>query len=82
MIGKQHLSDPAQDAFLVTPADSDFASGAVAVALLIGTGGNVRVTTVNGTDIVIPVTSGFLLPLSVTRVWSTNTTASNIVALV
>lgn len=75
------LSDPAQDGFAVVPADSDFTGNRQARALYIGTTGNIHVTTVTGVELTfnnVPV--GFL-PVSVKRVWSTGTTASNIVAL-
>lgn len=76
------LSDPGQHAFVVTPADSDFASNAQARALWVGGAGNVRVTTVGGEDVLFSgVPAGTVLPVSVKRVWATNTTATLIVAL-
>jgi len=75
------LSDPFQAAFVVTPADSDFTGSRVARGLWVGGAGNVRVTMVNGDDVLISgVAAGTLLPFSVKRVWSTNTTATLIVA--
>jgi hypothetical protein len=50
--------------------------------LYVGTGGNVRVTTVGYDDVVFSsVPSGSFIPVQVLKVWATNTTASNIIAL-
>ena len=69
----------ASSAVAVTPSDT----GEIrALALYIGTGGALRVLTASGDDVTFPnVPSGFLLPLEVRRVYSTSTTASNVVAL-
>ena len=71
----------ATDAALVTRSDSaDLPRSSL--SLYIGGAGNVRVTTVQGTDIVftaVPV--GTVLPIQARRVWLTNTTATLIVAL-
>lgn len=70
----------AQGVVSITPADSDLSSSVR--ALYVGTGGNVRVTTVNGDDVVFyNAASGTILPVSVKRVWSSTTTASNILGL-
>ena len=50
--------------------------------LYIGGAGNVRVTTDGGDDVVfVGLAAGQFIPVQVTRVWATNTTATNIVAL-
>lgn len=50
--------------------------------LYVGTGGNVRVTTVGYDDVVFSnVPSGSFIPVQVLKVWATNTTALNIIAL-
>lgn len=50
--------------------------------LYIGTGGNLRVMTAGGDDVVFSnVLGGTTLPVQVIRVYATNTTASNIVAM-
>ena len=50
--------------------------------LYVGTGGNLRVMTAGGDDVVFSsVPAGTFLPVQVIRVYATNTTASNIVAL-
>ena len=72
---------------VVTPSNTDNIfydnegdnSGCV---LYVGTGGNLRVLTVSGDDILFTnIQDGMFLPIQVLRVFSTNTTALNIVAL-
>jgi hypothetical protein len=72
---------PYTKAVAVTPNDStDLAD--VASALYIGGAGAVKVTTAGGTDVTLSgALVGTILPVRVTRVWSTGTTATNIVAL-
>lgn len=68
-------------AFSVTPADSDLATPAR--SLYVGGGGNLRVTTTGGNDVTFSnLPGGVVLPVSVVRVWSTNTTATNIIGLI
>lgn len=69
------------DVLSVTKADSgsDFA---VCRALWIGTGGNVRVLTEKGQDVLFKnVPDGTPLTVRCTRVFATNTTAADILAL-
>ena len=50
--------------------------------LYIGTGGNVKVTTISGDDVTfMNLGSGSVLAVQVKKVFSTGTSASNIVAL-
>jgi hypothetical protein len=50
--------------------------------LYIGGAGNIKVTTVGGDDVVfVGLSAGQFVPVQVKRVWSTSTTATNIVAL-
>jgi hypothetical protein len=65
----------------VTPNDStDLAD--MANALFVGVGGDIRITGDDGNDEVFKnVPDGFFLPCRVTRVYSTNTTATDIIAL-
>lgn len=80
------LARPARGARAVTPADSDLTHPLKMIAtrgLYIGTAGNVAVLLLNDADPVtfIGVLAGSILPLRVIQVRTTNTTASNIVAL-
>ena len=68
------------DAAAVTANDSTVL--AVTRALFVGTGGNVAVTMAKGTVVTFAnVPSGSILPVQVTKVMATNTTASSILAL-
>lgn len=74
------MNDPALGFTVVTPddaADLEYISREIRVA----TGGDLKVTTVDGTTGVIPVINNDRLPLQVTRIWATGTTASGIVVL-
>jgi len=75
-------SAPAIDAFAVTPDDgADLPI--VARALYVGSSGDVNAVTLGGTTVRFKaVSAGGILPCSITRVLSTDTTASDIVALV
>jgi hypothetical protein len=54
----------------------------VATAIFVGGAGNIKVTTYGGETLLLTgLIAGQVLPLRVTRVWSTTTTATNIVAL-
>ncbi|MCF3934197.1 hypothetical protein L1787_12345 [Acuticoccus sp. M5D2P5] len=79
---QRSASAPASDAFTVTPSDgTDLAT--VARGLFVGGAGNVNVVTLGGTTVMFPgVAAGTILPCGVTRVLATDTTATNIVALV
>lgn len=74
-------SDPARGGSVVTPSNSTVIAGTK--ALYVGTGGDVAVNFLDsGTSIVLKnVAQGSILPVRVTKVLSTGTTASNIVAL-
>ena len=80
-----HLGNMFYDTVVsVTPHDTNpISAGPVTYyALWVGTGGNVKVTLAgSGTQTFNNVASGQLLPIVVTHVFSTNTTASNILAL-
>lgn len=68
------------DAATVTPSDTvNFSTASV---VYVGTGGNVRVLTAQGTDVTFTaVLAGSMLPVQVLRVYSTNTTATNLVRI-
>ena len=77
----------AHDAAAVTPNDSADISGTEnrGVCIYIGSvagGADIQVTMESGNTVVFKgVTAGSFLPILVTRVWATNTTASEILAL-
>lgn len=75
------LSGPARDLLPVTPNDSvDLAE--VAVGLYVETGGTVSIVTVAGGTRSVAVPDFSVLPVGVTRVRATGTTATGIHALV
>lgn len=67
-------------AMAVTPSDSDDLS-VVTRAILVTAGDSIRVTFLNGSDLVVPVIPGVPYPYRVTKVWSTGTDATGIIAL-
>lgn len=68
------------DAAAVTPSDTN--NFDTASVVFIGSGGNVRVLTAQGTDVTfVGVLAGGVIPVQVIRVYSTNTTATNIVRI-
>lgn len=71
--------DPCTHAAVVTPSDVDNL-GTIPRCLLIGAAGAIKVTTRGGEAVTLQVQAG-ILPLRVSRVWSTGTTATGIVAL-
>lgn len=67
------------DAQVVTTSDT---TTKLYAGFYVGVSGDVKVTTVGGTDVTFTaVPSGAIIPLSVTKIWSTGTTATNIVGL-
>lgn len=75
----ENLAHP-DNAAAVTPNDStDLTNSGV---LFVGSSGNVAVTTNGGDDVTFTgVAGGSIIPVTVTRVKSTGTTASNILVL-
>ena len=72
---------PAQNAAAVTPSDSVDLSY-TSRAIYIGGAGNLKVVmNESGTVTFVGVAAGTVLPIRVDRVYSTDTTATNIVAL-
>jgi hypothetical protein len=67
------------DAALITTSDTVTFNPSV---LYVGVGGNIRVLTAQGTDILFSaVPAGFILPVQVIQVYATNTTASSMVRI-
>lgn len=76
-----HVSDPAAFAETVTPSNTDNLTSP-ARSLYVGGTGNVSVEMYgSGTMIFSSVPAGTILPVQITRVNLTNTTATNMVAL-
>lgn len=72
----------AEDAQSVTPDDSNDLTPAPANALYVGSQGDVKVDMMEGTTVTFTaVPAGTVLNIRVNRVYSTDTTASGIVAL-
>jgi hypothetical protein len=79
-IGDPRSSDPAHHAVAIAPndkADLAFAS----TAIFIGGAGNLRVTMLGGELVTFTGLLAGWHAIRVTRVWATNTTATNIVAV-
>lgn len=72
---------PASNAFVVTPADGSNLTHA-ARALFVGGAGDIRVDTLGGDTVTFAsVLAGSILPVRVLKVYSTGTTATNLVAV-
>jgi hypothetical protein len=68
---------PGDAAAVVTSDSVNFDTPSV---IWVGTAGNVKVTTAQGTDVVFTsVPGGTVLPVQVARVWTTGTSATNLV---
>lgn len=68
------------DAVAITPSDT--VNLTTAAVIYVGTGGNVVVTTAQGTQVTFTgVQGGTVIPVQVLRVWNTNTTASGLVGV-
>lgn len=77
---RQHGS--AVDAKAVTPSDTVNLPNGPARAVYVGGAGNLRIITGGGTDVTFSnLLAGQLLPVMAVRVFATNTTATNIVAI-
>jgi hypothetical protein len=72
------MSDPIENAATVTPDDANDLADTTR-ALFVGTGGNLRVTLVSGDIVTFPNAGAGWHPLRVNRIWSTGTTATDIV---
>jgi len=76
------LNDPSKFLVTVTPSDSVSINGGLLTrGLYVGTAGNVSVLTENGSIVFVGVIAGSILPIRISRVNATNTTAADIVAL-
>lgn len=74
--------DPVRTGIPVTPSDTtDIRGGQLTRYVYVGGGGNLSVVMDNGSVVFTAVPTGAVLPLRVSRVNATNTSATNIVAL-
>lgn len=72
----------ASDTVNIPSVSSENGRGNNGCTLYVGTGGNLRVLTAGGDDVLFTaLPGGSFLPVNVLKVFSTNTTASNILAL-
>jgi len=77
----QSSSDPASCAFAPTPSDT-VEEAVVSRAIYVGTGGDLKVVMWgSGTVTFVGVPSGTVLPIRVKQVYSTGTTASDLLIL-
>ena len=72
-------TEPGYDAVAVTPSDT----GAISArSLYIGGAGHIKIVTAAGRTVTfVGLVAGQILPVRATRVFSTDTTATNIVAI-
>jgi|TARA_E500000178_G_scaffold324660_1_gene351259 hypothetical protein len=72
-----------ENIFTASPKNFNIYGGTQEGAVLyVGTAGNLRVTTIAGDDVIFSnINTGAFIPVNVLKVWNTNTTADNIVAL-
>ena len=70
---------------IVTPSDTVDITGInpnTPATLFVGTGGNIQVITIGGSTLILKnIADGSFLPIQVTRVMATSTTAEDIIAL-
>lgn len=80
-LGASSMSFPAEHAEAVTPSDSTDLV-VVSRALYIGSGGNIAVVMASGAAVTFAgLVTGSILPVRVSRVKSTATTASSIISI-
>lgn len=78
-----HLIHPANGAFDAFALASDTVDLAIATrAFYTGSGGDIKVTTLDKQDVaLVSVPAGTIFPLRIIRLWSTGTTATDVVGL-
>lgn len=81
--GNATSRDPAHEAAVVTPSDTvDLASVTIGIWIGGAGSGNLTVTMVGGQKVHFQgVTAGIVMPLRVSRIWSTGTDVTNMIAL-
>lgn len=76
----QSVDSPAKRAFAITLSDSD--QSIATRAIYVGSGGDIKVDTVDGDTVTFTaVPQGTILPIRARRVYSTGTTASSLVGM-
>lgn len=75
------LDSPAENAAAITPSDSTDLPVVVRALYCIGTGSVVVTMRGGGAAVTLPMVAGAPLPVRVTRVWATGTTATGIVGV-
>lgn len=79
--GPSQMQWPAASAIAVTPSDSADLS-VFTRGIYVGTGGDLVVTTVNGQTVTFKnLAGGMVHPICAKRIWSTNTTATDILGV-
>ncbi len=79
---RTHLESPAQDAFAISGDDSTDLTNSTR-SIYVGGSGNIKVTTVDGTTVTFNgAVAGSIIPVRVKRVFSTGTTATNLIGLI
>jgi hypothetical protein len=84
-VGKQTNYSPTFPMFpggAATFSNSDTVNLPTPSVIYVGTGGDVKVTTAQGDDVTfVGVLSGSVVPVQVIRVWSTGTSATNLLRI-
>lgn len=79
---RSHLESPAEDAFVITPSDSNELATATR-SLYVGGAGNIRLKTVEGTVVTFQgAVAGSVLPVRAKHIYDSDTTATNLVGLI
>lgn len=79
-MGRNTDTAPAHGVVAITPDNNADIGGAYVRAIMVGAAGNVNARFADGSEGVIPALEpGTLYPFNITRVFSTNTTATGIV---
>jgi hypothetical protein len=84
-LGRDTQTDPGSDIFAVTQSDSTNDPNGPFRGFAFGTAGDIKVRTLNGSDVVIPdgvLSAGVIHPIHILFVWTTGTTASEIYGVV
>lgn len=73
-----NLSGFARSMVSITPDDATDLANVLIGIICKGTAGNVKITTVAGDTVTVPISADEILPVGITRVWSTDTTATTL----